>query len=1625
MAEGLPVVGVQLVAAGLTGFENTLNQANRAASNFASDVNSSISNIGRGRSTSFVTQIENDFNRLNKLSSGGLRLNFVDQIASQLDAATGKMATGIKGTSGITSWMQTIQNDVNRMGGIKLPETVLEGFGKGFGDLGKSAQQAATVVADSGQKAASATVQSADKIAIAQARVETAQTKAATASAVGANQIAASGSKAALAAAQTSSGITIANNRVVSSYVAMGASIVRAISDVVVSLNRMVVSIFTTVSTIASGITNAVSRIVGGIGSALGGAAGGIGGAIGSSISGLNKLLQGTSSSANSLASSSSNASRGIRDIGNAAESTRNPLTFLQNTLSVGLGNAAAMAAASIVSTLKEAGTAWLSATSQYQYQQVGLIGLIQREMTRMGSTTEEALGVATVQAGFLMNELSDIAILSPYLMKDVQQVFKLSMAFGQTADGARQFTKNILDIAAGTGASNDMLERMAYNFSQIRLQGKITWLDWRQLAMAGFDLGEVVKFTGEQVGIVLKTDEDFNAAMQQGIITWKNFDDALTQVADVRFKGAAERMARTLFGLKNNIDDFYNLTVPKLFMPAADEFAARANLLFNGFIQFRESGVLEALGSMTGEWVGTTMDAIGGMKDRVGSFFGDVIDAAYDWGGSLIINFAAGIIGNVQWAISSAMGVLSNAISYWLAPGSPPNVAPNLAIWGAAALDEWLGGFKDADWDLFDAITKPLRSILDLFGETTFTSIGARIAQALSDISVSGFTNIDIIAEVTAATREFGKSMADLVNLQLQYTASSKLVEDADKRITAGESKQAALVREYNKMRKAGASPAMLRAKGLEIEATKDEIYLAKKQKLDEEAKLELLKKQLDLQERLINALIDFAKQEEQYRKDAEAARKKAEADAKKETTGADGTPAPYGLSDFAKNIGKDIDAIKKKFLAEWYAMLKPLTPLRKAWDLFTATMANGVSYLRSQLLLLWANMQTGLAMLNPGLARLALWWSSDGWKITDSARKFGDQIFWLAGIILQTLGKAWMAVWPFIVKGFDILVNWIFNNGDRVEGVFKKWYDFIQKIGEYIAVKFSPILISVVELIATRMLKNIDLLLIVLDGLLLLLGGDWKGAWALWSKAGEGAIQGIRDSINGAWAAFSGWWNGTDGKTSGKEQLAATWTSITDSLGGALSGAWTWFTKWWDDNKTGEKLVALWENVTTSLGNALSSAWTAFSNWWTTAPPGGKTGQQTLIEIAEGIGDGIYDALVGAWKNLKTWYDANQAEMWAGIWNVAIDLLVKLIVPALGAALQLAWDGFVSLAKVIPIKFSLFETPESPKVPLGEFGEPPTPGGFKFPDWYVKLFGVDDATLKRLGISTKSMRETWSGAWDAMNLNSKTATSSIASDYNQMYVDLGATNYTMMPVQQTAWSTFWNGLGFSFSTWSTGISSTWDTMWSNVENFFVTRRVALYLAWQNFWSSVTLLWNDWTGGIAGKWWRFWDDLRDKLNIWKDANWYWLWNTGKNIMQSIIDGLVYAVATMSNIGSALVNAIWNQILARFGFSNSVSGMATGGIVQSPKITRVGEGGKSEAIIPLESMSGIYALARALNQASIMQGQLNPIVMPFSRAGISSGGGSVYNQNLYVNTVQPAVNVLQSYESMRAYYGTY
>lgn len=365
--------------------------------------------------------------------------------------------------------------------------------------------------------------------------------------------------------------------------------------------------------------------------------------------------------------------------------------------------------------------TSAISATAQMQNMQMMLTNLQARELIRSGDFVDmnEALKAAAPLAKATMNELERVATLSPYQLENVSNTYKMAMAFGYTSKEATVFTKALLTMGAGVGASGEMLDRMAYNLAQVRLQGKVTAVDIRQLAMAGFDLNDVLKYVGKQMGVNIETHEDFNKAIADGTVTWEDFTKYFAEYADKNFGGAAERMSRTLEGLKSTFKDVFLLTMPKILGPSAELVTGLLNDILNSFLSLSDSGSLERFGEKFAQDLFPAINSIRTFLFDVG-----VLKSAFEdergWDGgkkiSLMDKFVDGTEDFKTWAEGIDWQVVS---------------------------DEIVAGIDEIDWSgigakLNEGISNSLSGV-GTIASFDFTDIANSLTEGFADAVITG----------------------------------------------------------------------------------------------------------------------------------------------------------------------------------------------------------------------------------------------------------------------------------------------------------------------------------------------------------------------------------------------------------------------------------------------------------------------------------------------------------------------------------------------------------------------------------------------------------------------------------------------------------------------------------------------------------------------------------------------------------------------------------------------------------------------------------------------------------------------------------------------------------------------
>lgn len=354
----------------------------------------------------------------------------------------------------------------------------------------------------------------------------------------------------------------------------------------------------------------------------------------------------------------------------------------LGNMAQIAGGIISAQALMGVARGIMSIGMNAINATAQIQSMEMGMASLAAREIAAAANAQlyadaaakgldratvstmkiSDALPQAEGKAKELMDELANIAIVSPYQLQTVQGSYQMAAAFGYSSTEAMKFTKALLNVGAGVGADNERLNRMAYNLAQIRMVGKVTALDFRQLSMAGFDLNAVLVSMGDELGVEISNYEDFNKAIDSGKISWEQFSDSFMKYSEDNFGGSAERMARTFNGLKSTLSDVFVLTFPRILGPALQTFTDFGNSILDGFLKIRESPILDQMAQGINDKVAGITASLAPLVDKVVDFIevlAGVKDAAVDIPEGMGLMQSEGMLVNIGRFVDSVREVV------------------------------------------------------------------------------------------------------------------------------------------------------------------------------------------------------------------------------------------------------------------------------------------------------------------------------------------------------------------------------------------------------------------------------------------------------------------------------------------------------------------------------------------------------------------------------------------------------------------------------------------------------------------------------------------------------------------------------------------------------------------------------------------------------------------------------------------------------------------------------------------------------------------------------------------------------------------------------------------------------
>jgi tape measure domain-containing protein len=526
-----------------------------------------------------------------------------------------------------------------------------------------------------------------------------------------------------------------------------------------------------------------------------------------------------------------------------------------------------------------------VKSTGEMQNLTIALEALASREIIMAGGadSVTEALTMAAPRAEQLLGSLKDISLTVPFEYQDIVKTFRMQVAFGQTSDMALKLTKALTDLAAGAGLTSEFIERIGYNFSQMALYGKVTARDVRDLAWAGVDLSAVFR---TQLG---KSIEQINKELEAGTMTFDDLSEAFINYADNMFGGAAKRMSRTLSGLQTSFSNLRFFTIQQVFGPSLQVITERLADMLDNAKEIVERGDLLKIGAglkviteMGLELAGSVGAKITGFFDRMGNKMEELGESSYGWGADLIVNYASGIINAAYTVLAEAMNAISNVISYFLEPHSPPQIAPDIVDWGVETMNMWLTGFTQADFDILNSVTGQLKKVFGLMAgagqmsQSAAHTMFADVTQALmaSLTGTGGVPGSDFFAIIANSAGEFGGILSDLVAKQFALAQATKQTADAERALEDARKREEQLtgdinksVYEYNQMLREGASEELLNAKMAQINSTIDARDAARVEAdaLEDtvgtmQVQQDMIAEQLRMQEQMVDIIMEVA---------------------------------------------------------------------------------------------------------------------------------------------------------------------------------------------------------------------------------------------------------------------------------------------------------------------------------------------------------------------------------------------------------------------------------------------------------------------------------------------------------------------------------------------------------------------------------------------------------------------------------------------------------------------------------------------------------------------------------------------------------------------------------------------
>jgi tape measure domain-containing protein len=311
---------------------------------------------------------------------------------------------------------------------------------------------------------------------------------------------------------------------------------------------------------------------------------------IGGDVSGFDRALKHVDSGMHNLERSAGRSAGGIDQVFNTA-------------FGFALGSAVVNGIGAIAGGIVDMGRQAIDVVGNFERLEFSLNNMIAAEIQENFKDAGQgvlSMADAMEQAGAKTTDLTrwmeELAIKSPFAMKDVSESFRYAMTFFGKTDKAKRMTKATMDYSSVLGLTGFEMSKIIMNLGQMHSMNKLNTRDIMELSRLGMP---VYKILADQFGT---TEEAIIKMNEDGLLPAQDAIEAIVAYMEGRAGGAADQMANSISGLVSSLGDMKEFGLRDLFTPVFEAIRPSLAGLVDWFLKPETRQAIKDFGGTIGD---------------------------------------------------------------------------------------------------------------------------------------------------------------------------------------------------------------------------------------------------------------------------------------------------------------------------------------------------------------------------------------------------------------------------------------------------------------------------------------------------------------------------------------------------------------------------------------------------------------------------------------------------------------------------------------------------------------------------------------------------------------------------------------------------------------------------------------------------------------------------------------------------------------------------------------------------------------------------------------------------------------------------------------------------------------